>query len=102
MQDFGFQSKKLYLCTRKTVLKPSNIRLTLQIYIKNMVKTRKMTRIFVDKSKIEKLMTKFDCGRATVYNALSYRTNSDMAEKIRNEALNRYGGVPNRISLPAR
>lgn len=65
-----------------------------------MVKTRKITKILVDKSKIEKLMDKFHCGRASVYNALAYRTNSEMSEKIRNEAINRYGGIENRFSLP--
>lgn len=55
----------------------------------------------IDKSKVDILMSRFECGRATVYNALAYKTNSELAENIRQEALNRYGGVQNNFRLPS-
>ena len=67
-----------------------------------MIKTRKKEKILVEKSKIEKLMKFFGCGRATVYNALAYSTNSEMAQKIRHRALNHYGGVVNKFTIPVK
>lgn len=65
-----------------------------------MAKARKIKKISVEKSKIERLINVFDCSRATVYNALSYKTDSNLAKKIRQKALDYYGGVLNSVRLP--
>lgn len=58
-----------------------------------MNKVVKRERILVDRTKISKIMTKAKCGQAAVYNALSFRTNSELAAQIRELALSQFGGV---------
>lgn len=59
-----------------------------------MIKTRKIKRIFVkNPQNIKKMMSEFHCSKATIYNALSYKTNSVQSEEIRNAALNKYCGI---------
>ncbi len=41
-----------------------------------MNKVVKIEKILIDKDKIPKIMKIFGCGKATVYNALAYRSNS--------------------------
>lgn len=60
----------------------------------NMKKLVKIEKILIDKDKIPKIMKIFGCGKATVYNALAYRSNSQQAQDIRSCALNRYGAEP--------
>ena len=60
----------------------------------NMKKVVKIEKILIDKDKIPKIMKIFGCGKATVYNALAYRSNSQQAQDIRSCALNRYGAEP--------
>ena len=40
-----------------------------------------------------KLAEKYGCRRETIYNALAFRTHSEQSERIRNDALELYGGV---------
>lgn len=40
-----------------------------------------------------KLAEKYKCRRETIYNALGNRTHSELAERIRNDALKLFGGV---------
>lgn len=49
--------------------------------------------IKLSKVGIEYLMSSHKCCRATVYNALAYRSNNATAEIIRQQALKWYGGV---------
>lgn len=65
-----------------------------------MNKTRKIEKILVAKPKIDKLMEYFHCGRATVYNALAYKSDSELCKKIRHKALNQYGGEVNKFKIP--
>lgn len=58
-----------------------------------MNKIVKKERILVDRTKFSKIMTRAKCGEAAVYNALAYRTNSDLAAKIRKLALEQFGGI---------
>ena len=53
------------------------------------IKTKK---IKVSKQTLEVLAAKHGCTITKVYNALAYRSNSDDAEQIRQEALSNYGG----------
>lgn len=39
------------------------------------------------------LQKKYGCVRETVFNALGFRSHSEQAEKIRQDAINLYGGV---------
>ena len=39
------------------------------------------------------LIKKFEPSKFTIYNALSYRSHSSLAEEIRKEALANYGGI---------
>lgn len=57
-----------------------------------MAKLVRKKRIIVPVDKISVLMARFDCKRVAVYNALSYRSQSDMAKNIRKMALNEFGG----------
>lgn len=61
-------------------------------YTNNMAKLIKKKRIIVPLDKISILMARFDCKRAAVYNALGYRSQSDMAKNIRKMALNEFDG----------
>jgi len=58
-----------------------------------MNKIIKKERILVERSKILKIMKEAGCGQAAVYNALSFKTDSKLADKVRNLALNRFGGI---------
>lgn len=58
-----------------------------------MAKIQKTDKILVDLSAIHKLMDAFGCNKTTVYNALAFRTNSDMAKSIRKTAVDRFSGV---------
>mgnify|MGYP000566726865 CR=1 FL=1 len=62
-----------------------------------MKKVVKIEKILIDKDKIPKIMEIFGCGKATVYNALAYRSNSQQAQDIRSFALNRYGAEKHKL-----
>lgn len=55
-------------------------------------------KILVDKDKIPQIAEHFGCSRVCVYNALAFKSNSDLSSDIRNTTLNRYGGV--RVRMP--
>lgn len=42
---------------------------------------------------VQKIAKANNCGKSLVYNALNYNSNSDMAQIIRKQALDLYGGV---------
>ena len=63
-----------------------------------MAKLVRKKKIIVPRNKISVLMSRFDCAQSMVYNALAYRSKSDMAEKIRKMALIEYGG--RNVSVP--
>ena len=50
-------------------------------------------KILIRKSKIGKIAKSIGCCDAAVYNAITFRTNSDLAVDIRNVACNKYGGI---------
>lgn len=52
----------------------------------------KQKKIKVSKTSLDTLAAMFDCTVTKVYNALAYRSNSESAELIRQEALQNYGG----------
>ena len=52
----------------------------------------KQKKIKVSKQTLEELAARWGCTKTKVYNALAYRSNSESSEKIRQEALNNYGG----------
>lgn len=49
-------------------------------------------KIKVSRTSLDALAAMFDCTVTKVYNALAYRSNSESAELIRQEALQNYGG----------
>ena len=53
---------------------------------------RKLKKIKVSKSALDTLAAMFCCTTTKVYNALAFRSNSESAEMIRQEALRNYGG----------
>lgn len=69
----------------------------------NMNKVVKIEKILIDKDKIPRIMKVFGCSRTTVYNALAYRSGSQLAQDIRSCALTRYGAesvkVPQLVSV---
>ena len=56
-----------------------------------MIQARKVIR--VRRKTVPKLMSDFDCSEAMVWNALAFRSYSDLAESIRERALNHYGAI---------
>jgi len=56
-----------------------------------MVRKKKVIR--VANGKVEQIAQANNCSVAAVYNALSYVSDSEMAKKIRKEAIALYGGV---------
>lgn len=56
-----------------------------------MVKRKKV--IQVPPGTVEKLCKAFRCKRTAVYDALSFTSNSELAQLIRQNALSAYGGV---------
>ena len=52
----------------------------------------KQKKIKVSRTSLDTLAAMFDCTVTKVYNALAYRSNSESAELIRQEALQNYGG----------
>ena len=84
----------MYLCIRKRELNSFKTDLCCKDTKNNMKKVVKIEKILIDKDKIPKIMKIFGCGKATVYNALAYRSNSQQAQDIRSCALNRYGAEP--------
>lgn len=59
----------------------------------------KIKKILVSSSAVEKMMSIWGCSKATVYNALAFRSKSKLASEIRNTALNSYGGVEKTIPV---
>ena len=57
-----------------------------------MAKLTRKKKIIVPRAKISALMSRFDCGQCMVYNALGYRSQSDMAKKVRKMAMDEVGG----------
>lgn len=53
----------------------------------------KKRRIWVSRENIKKLTEAFECTQTTVYNALSYHSNSYLQKRIRYVALKEYKGV---------
>lgn len=52
----------------------------------------KQKKIKVSRTSLDTLAAMFNCTVTKVYNALAYRSNSESAEEIRQEALQNYGG----------
>lgn len=50
-------------------------------------------KILVRKSKIEKIAKTANCHEAAVYNAIAFRTHTELARTIRNITCNLYGGI---------
>ncbi len=58
-----------------------------------MKRKRKVTKIFISSENVKKLMDEFSYCKVAVYNALSYRSNSDKAKLVRKAAIEKYNGV---------
>lgn len=66
----------------------ANIRIKFEITM-----ARKKKIIQVPPENVEKLMKAMRCSRSAVFNALAFRSDSEMAKSIRSQALNAYGGI---------
>ncbi len=58
-----------------------------------MSKTNKIKRIWVAYGVVKELAKVFNCQERTVNNALAFRSNSDLAKKIRHTALTEKNGI---------
>lgn len=56
--------------------------------------TKRKRIIQVPNGSVEKMCKAFSCKRTAVYDALGYKTNSELANLIRQSAISNYGGVP--------
>ena len=63
-----------------------------------MAKLINKTKIIVPKEQISVLMNRFGYKKVAVYNALAYRSQSSVAQKIRKMALDSLGG--RKVRLP--
>jgi len=54
---------------------------------------RRKKIIQVPKGAVEKICKAFRCKRTAVYDALGYKSHSELAELIRQNAVSTYGGV---------
>lgn len=54
---------------------------------------RKKKFIQISPENVQKIQKALKCSRVSVYNALAYRSESDMANTIRSLALSTYGGI---------
>lgn len=57
------------------------------------MQVKKLKIIKVSKEGRMKLIERYGCRRETIYAALAYRTNGERPERIRQDALNEFGGV---------
>jgi hypothetical protein len=54
---------------------------------------RKQRIISVPPEQVIRMASTFNVNRATIYNALAYRSNSSTAKLVRQKALAEYGGI---------
>lgn len=54
---------------------------------------KKVPVIKLPRGQADKICMALKIGRTTLYEALSYQSNSDDAKKTRDEAISKYGGV---------
>lgn len=59
------------------------------------MQAKKKKIIQVSPENRKKLIALHGCTQATVYNALAYKTDSELAVAIRKDALERFGGIKN-------
>lgn len=57
------------------------------------MQVKKIKIIKIPPKMCKKLAERFGCRRETIYNALSFRSQSKQSESIRQDALNEFGGV---------
>lgn len=57
------------------------------------MQVKKLKIIKVSKEGRLKLIERYGCRRETIYDALAYRTHGERPERIRQDALNEFGGV---------
>lgn len=57
------------------------------------MQTKKIKIIKVPLEGRKKLAEQYGCCRETIFNALAFRSQSKQSEDIRQDALNKYGGV---------
>lgn len=57
-----------------------------------MIQTKRFDKILVAEPKINKIAQEIGCCRSCVYNAISYRSNSKLANRIRTLAIEKYDG----------
>jgi len=50
-------------------------------------------KILIRRSKISPIAKELGCATAAVYNAIAYRSNSDLSKSIRKVATSKYGGI---------
>lgn len=58
-----------------------------------MDKLIKRNKIFLREGKISKIAQKVGCSQAAVFNAIAYRSNSELAMRIRKVAIEDFGGI---------
>lgn len=57
------------------------------------MQVKKIKIIKIPPKMCKKLAERYGCRRETIYNALSFRSQSKQSESIRQDALNEFGGV---------
>lgn len=62
-----------------------------------MVKAVYKKKILVETEKIPKIAQAMGCCKAAVYNALAFKTNSQLAKDVREVTVKMYGGVCVRV-----
>ena len=57
------------------------------------MQVKKIKIIKVSPEGRKKLVERYGCRKQTIYNALGFRSQSKQAERIRQDALNEFGGI---------
>lgn len=62
-----------------------------------MTRALKLNKILIPVDCAKKLQQDYGVGKATVYRALKYGSNSDVAKAIRRDAIEKYGGIDTKV-----
>lgn len=64
-----------------------------------MARVKKIEKILVTRENIRRIMEDYDCSQSAVYNALRGGTNNEKASAIRRDAVQKYGGVLQKVPI---
>lgn len=58
-----------------------------------MARTVRKRKVLIRSKDVQELSEQFDVTKRCIYNAISYKTTSELSDRIREAAIEQYGGV---------